>query len=91
MFISKFTSVLHGDGWVPIFVCAYERDVVVVIKMGAYVNGVLIIPILWYVYILMWPVWMFVVRKYPVSYSKSALKALMTKHRLVHRSLTDLD
>ena len=51
--------------------CAYKRDVVVVIKMGAYVHGVLIIPILWYVYILMWPVKMFVVGKYLVYPSKS--------------------
>ena len=72
--------------------CAYKRDVVVVIEMGAYVYGVLIIPILWYVYILMWPVWMFVVGKYPVSHLKPALKAFMTKHRLiVHRSLTEFE
>ena len=71
--------------------CAHKRDVVVVIIIGAYVYGVLIIPILWYVYILMWPAWMFVVGKYPVSHLKPALNAFMTKHRLVHRSLTDLD
>ena len=54
--------------------CAYECDVVVEIKIGAYIDGVLTIPILWYVYILMWPVWMFVVGKKP------ALKAWLVPH-----------
>ena len=77
-------------GFPFLYVCLC--DVVVVNKMGAYVYGVLIIPILWYVYILMWPVWMFVVGKYPVSHLKPALKAFMTKHRLiVHRSLTEFE
>ena len=56
---------LHGNGLVPIFVyVAYKHDVVVVIKMGAYIHGVLIFygcllsGFLRYVYIFMWPVWM---------------------------------
>ena len=69
--------------------CAYKRDVVVVIKMGVYIHGVLIfcgylLPRFYGMYILMWPVWMFVVGKYPVSHLKPALQAFMTKHRLVH-------
>ena len=61
------------------YFCAYERDVVVAIKMSTYINWMLnnfsmgaVILILRYVYIFMWPLWEFVVGKYYVSGLKPA-------------------